>query len=88
MLSAVNALYGTGTFAERPTAVFIMITVLATDSISLIRYIKYYELEAWPAHYDGMAPLIMAGIVMLAMAITVRHFDTFEVEYYDLAKLA
>lgn len=72
MLSAVNALYGTGTFATAATAVFITITVLATV-ISLICYIKYYALKAWPAYYDGMVPLIMAGIVMLAMAITVRH---------------
>lgn len=68
MLSAVNTLYGTGIFAAAQTAVFITVAVVAT-LISLICYIKYYGLEMWTAYYDGMVPLVVAGVSMLAMTI-------------------
>lgn len=65
-LCEINVLYGTGTLARTAALVFMAIIVIAV-LISLVCYVLYYKLDSRMGYYDGMVPLLMAGLVTAAM---------------------
>jgi len=64
---ACDALFGAGVIGR---TVFVVLTliVLVAAAISMICYLKYYDLEPMKAFYDGMVPLILFALVMLGIA--------------------
>lgn len=65
-LCEINVLYGTESLSRTAALVFIGIIVIAM-LISLVCYVLYYKLDSRMGYYDGMAPLLMAGLVTAAM---------------------
>lgn len=65
-LCEINVLYGTGVLARAAALVFMGIIVIAV-LISLVCYVLYYKLDSRMGYYDGMAPLLLAGLVTAAM---------------------
>ena len=67
-MCAVNALYGLGQF-QLTAAIVFAVVIAAAALISLICYIFYYKLEQNAGYIDGMIPLILAAVVMIAVTI-------------------
>ncbi len=64
---ACDALFGAG-FVSRGAFVVLTLIVLAAALVSMLCYLKYYDLEPMKAFYDGMVPLILFAVVMLGIA--------------------
>ena len=43
--------------------------VLAATAVSLVCYVKYYGLSVQAGYWDGMVPLIMAGVYMGILSV-------------------
>lgn len=67
-MEEIHALYGIMFFGGGTSAVFAVV-ISGAAIISLICYVLYYNLESRSGYIDGMIPLIMAGAVMVAIAI-------------------
>ena len=63
-----GALCGQGVYSLRAFRL-ITLLVLAAAAVSLISYVKYYDLEPMAAFYDGMVPLILFSAVMLGVSL-------------------
>ena len=66
-ICACDALLGAG-FVSRGAFVVLTLIVLAAALVSMLCYLKYYDLEPMKAFYDGMVPLILFAVVMLGIA--------------------
>lgn len=64
---ACDALLGGGVIS-RGAFVVLTLIVLVAAAISMICYLKYYDLEPMKAFYDGMVPLILFAVVMLGIS--------------------
>jgi len=67
MLAEINALFGSGLFSHRQSVVFVVI-ICAAVVISLVCYILYFRLGSRAGYIDGMIPLVLAALTMLAIS--------------------
>lgn len=67
-LCALNALYGGGRLARGPAIAFCWV-VAAAFIISMVCYVLYYKLAAWPGFISGMIPLATEGLTMALVAV-------------------
>lgn len=66
-ICACDALFSAG-FVSRGAFVVLTLIVLIAALVSMLCYLKYYDLEPMKAFYDGMVPLILFAVVMLGIA--------------------
>ncbi len=66
----LNALYSLGEFSRTVTILFLVISVIAAI-ISLVCYLLYYNLDSVKGYIDGMIPLLMVAVMMIAITIGV-----------------
>lgn len=67
-LSEINTLYGIGTFSLPGAGAWFAVIIISA-AVSMICYIFYYGLDAVRGYVDGMIPLLIIGVVMLAVTI-------------------
>ena len=67
-LALVNTLYGAGQLAPSASLV-LSIIIIVVVAVSLVCYVLFYRLEPLQAYYDGMVPLILIAITMVALSI-------------------
>ncbi|MCD8199567.1 MAG: hypothetical protein LUD25_01190 [Coriobacteriaceae bacterium] len=70
MFLEVCALQGLGLFSTPALVILLIITVLVAAG-SLVCYLLYYGLAPLPGYIDGMLPLILIGLMMVAMSIAI-----------------
>lgn len=51
----------------------LMFGIIVVMVLSIICYLLYYKLEYVKGYYDGMAPLVLTGIMMVIINITVKE---------------
>lgn len=67
--AVVGALSASTISQQRAVVLYVLVGVLAVAS--LVCYVLYYRLGPWPAFYDGMAPLVSAGMAAAIVAASV-----------------
>lgn len=67
-ICVLGALCGQGVYGRR-SMILLCAAVLAAAAVSLVSYMKYYELEPMAAFYDGMVPLVVFGAVTLGISV-------------------
>ncbi len=65
-LCIVNFLYGAGRFPLGIT-VFLLVLIILAAIASMICYLLYYNLPAYPGYVDGMIPLITVAASMMVV---------------------
>lgn len=65
-LYTVNAFYGWGTFSAALSWILAAVLVVVV-AVSIVCYLRYYDLGAWAGWVCGMIPLIAAGVYLAAM---------------------
>lgn len=73
-LSEINVLYGMHDM-ELPGAAGWFTVIILAAAVSMICYIFYYGLDAVRGYVDGMMPLLIIAVVM--MALTVKNLTKF-----------
>lgn len=69
--NVMNNLVGSGVVSG--VAVVVLAALIAVLFVaSMVCYVLYYKLGAWPSFVDGMVPLISVGIMSAVMALVVR----------------
>ncbi len=66
ILLEMNSLYSLGYYSKTAAVAVIIITLIA-GMISLVCYALYYNLDSVKGYIDGLIPLALAAIVMLAI---------------------
>lgn len=67
-LAEVNTLYGSTLFSRTLAAILIAVVAVITLA-NLVCYILYYRLGSAASFIDGMIPLLLTGIFMIAVSI-------------------
>ena len=67
-MNEINALYGLSSITQ-VCAWILIIVALAATAVSLVCYVKYYGLSVQAGYWDGMVPLIMAGVYMGILSV-------------------
>ena len=67
-LSEANALYGCGLFTHASAVAFVT-AIGAVLLLCLICYVAYYQLDAVAGYLAGMAPLLLAALVMAGLSV-------------------
>ncbi|MCI1666219.1 MAG: hypothetical protein LKI25_07680 [Atopobiaceae bacterium] len=70
-LGLVNALVGTGVLSTTMSCMLLAL-VLVLFCGSMVCYMLYYRLDAWPAFVDGCVPLVSVGIVSMVIILVLR----------------
>jgi len=70
VLVEVNALYGSGVFSHTASLVFIIVIGVVLIA-SLVCYVLYYRLGAWPSFIDRMVPLVLTALVMASLDLAI-----------------
>ncbi len=68
MFLEVSILYGMGLFRMGMTVAVLAVTVAAAV-VSLVCYLLYYNLGAWSGYWDGMVPLVLVALMMIAVTV-------------------
>ena len=67
-LSAANGLAGSGAASGIVVGLVIALALVCLCA-SLVCYVRYYQLPAWPSFIDGCIPLVGIGIVSVVLAL-------------------
>ncbi len=66
----INALYGSG-ITGRQGALILLALVLIAAAVCMACYMLYYKLDGKAGYVDGMIPLVLAGLFMLALSVLI-----------------
>ena len=69
-LAIVNTLYGSSQLAPRVSLVLV-VAIVVVLAVSLVCYVLFYRLEPQPAYYNGMVPLVLIALTMIALSICI-----------------
>lgn len=64
----INSLYALGDFSKTAAIIFLIVVVIAAI-VSLICYLLYYNLDSVKGYVDGMIPLLIVAVMMIALTI-------------------
>ncbi len=70
MFLELNALFAQGHFTKSAVILLLVITLLAAI-VSMICYLLYYGLDSVKGYVDGMLPLILVVVMMVAVTVSV-----------------
>lgn len=65
-LAEIHMLWGAGVLRDLPAGAFLAAALLFAV-VSMVAYILYYDLDAVKGYVDGMIPLILAAVMMIAL---------------------
>ncbi len=72
MFLEVNGFFVLGQYSKATAVTVLVITVIAAI-ISLICYLLYYNLDSVKGYVDGMIPLLLVAVVMIAVTVSVVY---------------
>lgn len=64
----LNAMYVLGDFSKVMTIIF-LVAVVIFAIVSLVCYLLYYNLDSVKGYIDGMVPLILVAVMMIAVTV-------------------
>lgn len=64
----LNAMYVLGDFSKVMTIIF-LVAVVIFAIVSLVCYLLYYNLDSVKGYIDGMVPLILVAVMMIAVTM-------------------
>lgn len=70
MFLEVNGLFALGQYSRGMSIGFLVVTVIVAV-ISLVCYLLYYSLDSVKGYVDGMIPLLLVAVVMIAVTVSV-----------------
>ncbi len=70
MFLELNTLYALGEFSKTATIIFLIILVIAAV-VNLVCYLLYYNLDSTKGYIDGMIPLLLTAVTMIAITFGV-----------------
>ncbi|MCC8099015.1 MAG: hypothetical protein LIO78_02985 [Clostridiales bacterium] len=70
MFVEVNGLFALGQYS-RAAAIAVLVIAVIAAIISLICYLLYYNLDSVKGYVDGMIPLLLVAVMMLAVTVSV-----------------
>ncbi|MCD8079762.1 MAG: hypothetical protein LUF04_04910 [Bacteroides sp.] len=70
MFLEVNGLFALGQYSRGVSIGFLVVTVVAAI-ISLVCYLLYYNLDSVKGYVDGMIPLLLVAVMMIAVTVSV-----------------
>ncbi len=74
MFLEINGLFAWEEISQTVSIVLMIITIIFAI-ISLVCYLLYYNLDKSKGYVDGMIPLILAAVMMIATTLTVTSFQ-------------
>ncbi len=74
MFLEINGLFAGKEISQTVSIVLMIITIIFAI-ISLVCYLLYYNLDKSKGYVDGMIPLILAAVMMIATTLTVTSFQ-------------
>ncbi|MCC8098590.1 MAG: hypothetical protein LIO78_00780 [Clostridiales bacterium] len=70
MFLEVNGLFALGHYS-RPTAITVLVITVLAAIVSLVCYLLYYNLDSVKGYVDGMIPLLLVAVMMIAVTVSV-----------------
>ncbi|MCD8340957.1 MAG: hypothetical protein LUC87_02245 [Clostridiales bacterium] len=70
MFLEISGLFALGQYSRGMAIAFLVITVIAAI-VSLICYLLYYNLDSVKGYIDGMIPLLLVAVMMIAVTVSV-----------------
>ncbi|MCD8367659.1 MAG: hypothetical protein LUC48_06495 [Clostridiales bacterium] len=70
MFLEISGLFALGQYSRGMAIAFLAITVIAAI-VSLICYLLYYNLDSVKGYIDGMIPLLLVAVMMIAVTVSV-----------------
>jgi len=72
-LAEVSALHGSGQLTAAASLIMVVVIIIVV-AISLVCYVLFYRLEPPQAFIDGMLPLLLVGLTMVALSVCTLAF--------------
>ncbi|MCC8181984.1 MAG: hypothetical protein LIO45_03245 [Clostridiales bacterium] len=72
MFLEVNGLFALGQYSKGMSIGYLVVTVVAAI-VSLVCYLLYYHLDSVKGYVDGMIPLLLVAVMMIAVTVSVVY---------------